>query len=169
MTGADTDLEYEYDVCLSFAGEQRPYVEQVAEELRTLGVRVFYDDYEKVSLWGKNLYDHLDYIYSRAARHCVLFASSDYARKVWTNHERQSAQERALRENSEYVLPVIFDDTRLPGLRSTVGYVDARAVEPDELAALIMRKVGPTRRNYLPLDLPVRTRRSMRRRSVSST
>ena len=27
------DVEHEYDVCLSFAGEQRPYVEQVAEIL----------------------------------------------------------------------------------------------------------------------------------------
>lgn len=75
-------VEHDYDVCLSFAGEERNYVELVAAELRDLGVRVFYDDYEQVALWGKNLYDHLDYVYSRAAKYCVLFASDSYARKV---------------------------------------------------------------------------------------
>jgi hypothetical protein len=147
----NTTVEREYDVCLSFAGEQRSYVEAVASELRDLGVRVFYDDYEKSSLWGKNLFDHLDYIYSRAARYCVLFVSDAYASKVWTSHERRSAQERALSENSEYVLPVIFDDTRLPGLPSTVGYLDARSTEPSEVAALLRQKLGPlTRMNYVP-------------------
>lgn len=143
--------EYEYDVCLSFAGEQRGYVEDVARELRADGVRVFYDDYEQITLWGKNLYDHLDYIYSRAARFCVLFVSEDYGRKVWTNHERQSAQERALREHREYVLPVVFDETRLPGLRSTVGHVDARRTDPDDVAELIKKKIGPiTKSNFVP-------------------
>lgn len=44
-----------YDVALSFAGEERPYVEAVADALRNAGVKVFYDDYEKVTLWGKDL------------------------------------------------------------------------------------------------------------------
>ena len=35
--------DYRYDVCLSFAGEDRDYVDKVAEELRAAGVRVFYD------------------------------------------------------------------------------------------------------------------------------
>jgi hypothetical protein len=65
-------------------------------------------------------------VYRKLARYCVLFASADYARKVWTNHERRSAQARALRERSEYVLPARFDDTEIPGLSSTVGYIDLR-------------------------------------------
>ena len=41
---------FEYDVCLSFAGEQREYVEQVADKLKSRGVRVFFDDYAKAEL-----------------------------------------------------------------------------------------------------------------------
>ena len=41
-----------YDVALSFAGENREYVKQVAEILRSSNVRVFYDAYEEVALWG---------------------------------------------------------------------------------------------------------------------
>ena len=74
--------DFEYDVALSFAGEQRDYVEGVAAKLKGEGVRVFYDAYEKVNLWGKDLYEHLDYVYHRAARYCVVFASADYANKM---------------------------------------------------------------------------------------
>ena len=89
------EQDHEYDVCLSFAGEDRDYVRRVASELKRKGVRVFYDEYEEVDLWGKDLYVHLDDIYKNAARYCVLFVSQHYAKKLWTNHERRSAQERA--------------------------------------------------------------------------
>ena len=49
----------EYDVSLSFTGEDREYVEQVASGLRHQGVRVFYDRYEEANLWGKDLCVHL--------------------------------------------------------------------------------------------------------------
>lgn len=143
--------EYQYDVCLSFAGEDRKYVEDVAARLREGGVRVFYDKYEQVELWGKDLYEHLDFIYSEAARYCVMFVSAHYAAKLWTNHERKSAQERALRENREYVLPARFDDTEVPGLRQTTGYVDLRAMPAEELANLIRAKLGPrAKKNFIP-------------------
>ena len=44
---------YRYDVALSFAGEDRHYVERVAKELQRRGIRVFYDKYEQTELWGK--------------------------------------------------------------------------------------------------------------------
>jgi hypothetical protein len=143
--------EFKYDVCLSFAGEDRPYVEQVAADLRDRGIRVFYDAYETANLWGKDLYEHLDDVYRSSARYCVLFVSEHYAQKVWTNHERRSAQARALEEHSEYVLPARFDDTKIPGLRDTVGYVSLATMAPSELAELIAEKVGtPVRENFFP-------------------
>jgi len=45
--------KFEYDVALSFAGEDRVYVEKVAKYLKEKGIKVFYDDYEKTGLWGK--------------------------------------------------------------------------------------------------------------------
>ena len=140
-----------YDVALSFAGEQRAYVEKVAAALRRRGLRPFYDDYEKPTLWGKDLYEHLDWVYQKAARYCVLFASGAYANKVWTTHERRGAQARALQSSQEYVLPVRFDDAEIPGLRPTVGYVDARTLPPAKLAKLISEKLGPRiREKFFP-------------------
>jgi len=144
---------FTYDVALSFAGEQRRYVEKVAAALRRRGRQPFYDDYEKAELWGKDLYEHLDRVYQKDARYCVLFASEAYARKVWTTHERRSAQARALQSASEYVLPVRFDDTEIPGLRPTVAYIDGLTTSPAALAKLIVEKLGPrVREKFFPPD-----------------
>ncbi len=60
-------------------------------------------------------------------------------------------QARALKENTEYILPVRFDDTPIPGLPDTVHYVDGRLVSCAELADLIRGKIGDRpRTNYLP-------------------
>ena len=136
-------VEPKYDVALSFAGENRAYVDMVAAHLRDAGVELFYDNYEQVNLWGKDLYTHLAWVYGRASRFCVLFASESYAKKVWTNHERQNAQSRAIKENSEYVLPARFDDTEIPGLVDTVGHIDLRKVSEAQLANMIIQKLGP--------------------------
>jgi hypothetical protein len=140
MSGAER-REHEYDVCLSFAGEQRTYVEAVASSLKSQGIRVFYDADEEAELWGKDLFEHLDDIYQNRARFCVVFVSADYASKVWTTHERRSAFARALTDSDEYLLPARFDDTVIPGLRSSIGHIDIRTRTPEELADVIVTKV----------------------------
>jgi TIR domain len=132
---------YQYDVAFSFAGEDRFYVDKVAKYLENSGIKVFYDIFETIGLWGKDLYTHLDEVYRNKARYCVMFISQHYRRKSWTNHERESAQARAFKENSEYILPVRFDDTEIPGVLPTVGYISLRDLEPDELAELIIKKL----------------------------
>src|SRR5262249_26980075 len=52
-------IDERYDVALSFAGEDRAYVEEVASVLKSKGVKVFYDAYETANMWGKNLIEHL--------------------------------------------------------------------------------------------------------------
>ena len=131
-----------YEVVLSFAGEDRNYVEKVADFLRGHDVNLFYDKYEEVTLWGKDLTEHLDKVYRGNARYCIMFISEHYANKVWANHERRSAFAKALEEKEEYILPVRFDKTEIVGLRPTIGYVDISARTPEELGTLILKKLG---------------------------
>ena len=138
---AQKDVKSEYDVVLSFAGEDREYVKSVANILRGSGVRVFYDKYEQVDLWGKDLYTHLHDVYKNKSRYCVMFISRHYREKLWTNHERESAQARAFLARREYVLPVRLDDTEIPGINPTVGYVLAQDTSPEKLAAMIQEKL----------------------------
>jgi TIR domain len=133
---------FAYDVAISFAGEQRRDAEEIANRLRAAGVTVFYDAYEQADLWGKNLYDHLAVVYQHKARYCLMLVSAAYAAKVWTTHERQSAQARALTQNTEYILPVRFDDTDVPGLLDTIGYVRFADYGIEGIADLISQKLG---------------------------
>jgi len=132
---------YEYDVALSFAGEDRAYVEEVANSLNNRGVKVFYDLFEEANLWGKNLYEYLSEIYQNKARYTILFISNFYNQKLWTNHERASMQARAFQESREYILPARFDDTEIPGILKTIGYINLKHKTPQELALLIEKKL----------------------------
>ena len=144
-------LNLEYDVALSFAGEDRKYVEKTATALRKSGVKVFYDIYEDVSLWGKDLYQHLDEVYQNKAKYAVIFISKHYKEKLWTNHELKSAQARAFSENEEYILPARFDDTEIPGIRKTIGYVNIENLTPTRFAKKIIKKLGAIEpENFLP-------------------
>lgn len=147
-TSGSGSRKFPYDICVSFASEDREYVEKVVDRLVEADVKVFYDRLEQVELWGKDLYAYLDDVYQRRARYCVMFVSHAYATKRWTNHERSSAQARALGTAHEYILPARFDDTRVPGLRDTIGYVPLAATSPDALAGLILAKLGRTAHDY---------------------
>lgn len=136
-----TEQPFRYDVALSFAGSDRAYVEAVAEALKEDGLEVFYDRDQRAALWGEDLIELLDEVYQKQSRYVVIFISQAYAEREWTRHERRSAMARALLERSAYVLPARFDDTELPGLRPTVGYLDLRGVDPSEVSNLIRQKL----------------------------
>jgi TIR domain len=91
--------------------------------------------------WGKNLAEELQRIYMTASNVVVMFVSEDYARKSWPRHERQSALARALEELREYILPVRFDDTVLPGLDPSVKALTLENRPPAKLAENIMAKL----------------------------
>ena len=133
---------YRYEIALSFAGEDRPLVEMIATGLRRRRVKVFYDRFEQATLWGKDLYQYLFDVYSGKSRYCVVFISGHYVSRPWTHHELKAAQSRQFGVDSEYILPVRLDDSRLPGLPETVGYIDARDLSPDEIVEVIVEKLG---------------------------
>ena len=137
--------EKQYDVALSFAGENRHYAKQLADLLEAGGYSVFYDDFERAQLWGKNLYVYFSSVYKDQASYCVIFLSAHYARNLWTKHELQSAQARAfVEENREYILPVRLDDTEIPGILLTAGYLDLRSMTIEEIYQALVEKLSGT-------------------------
>jgi hypothetical protein len=133
-----------YDVALSFAGEDRDHARRIAELLRVRGFSVFFDENEQATLWGRNLYTHLSDVYQNKARYCLMFISVHYASKLWTKRERDAAQARAFRESREYILPLRLDDTALPGIEETVGYIDLRNTPAEEVVGLLTEKLRVT-------------------------
>ena len=139
MTAGNTRT---YQVALSFAGEQRVYVEDVARHLAAKSIDVFYDGYRQTWLWGRDGVETFHEVFAETSNFVVMFVSAEYVTKPWTRLERRSMLSRMLREESEYVLPVRFDDTPVPGLPESVQYLKASNYTPAQLAATIVEKIG---------------------------
>lgn len=132
--------EYEFDVALSFAGEQRDYVEKVAIILKRKGLDVFYDKFKQSHLWGKNLVEYFQKVYYSKSKFCIMFISRDYLRKMWPVHERKNATARDLEQFGEYILPVIFERVNVPGLDKHRGYLNAKKLTPEMIAQSFLEK-----------------------------
>jgi len=131
-----------YDIALSFAGEDRKHARKIADKLLEANYSVFYDEYEQATLWGRNLYTHLSDVYQNKAKYCLMFISKRYSEKLWTKREREAAQARAFKESREYILPLRLDDTDIPGIEGTIGYLDLRTTSIDEVVHLISKKIS---------------------------
>ncbi|MER7556789.1 TIR domain-containing protein [Nocardioides sp. NPDC126508] len=142
---ADEERQFKFDIAVSFAGENRDYVERVVRGLDADAVTVFYDGDYKAEIWGENLVDYLTEVYQHQARYVVVFVSAGYADKMWTNLERKSALARALAQRGPYVLPVRLDDAELSGLLPTVAYLDARVEGIQGIIDAIHAKLGTDR------------------------
>ena len=133
---------YEFDIGLSFAGEQREYVERVAEELDYRGVRVYYDAYDQANLWGRNLAEYFKEVFQDKCRYCIVFASKEYATKMWPTFELENALKKVTEGGRDFILPVRFDDTIIPGIPYTTGYLDAQICSPVQISQLAAQKLG---------------------------
>jgi hypothetical protein len=133
-----TPTAKKYETALSYAGEQRPYVERVAARLKAHGVQYFYDRDDPTMLWGLHLAEELPRIYEDDSATVVIFVSADHVAKDWTRLERRAALSRAAREKRTYVLVARFDDSELPGLIDDVVYVDLNSIEPEDFADQLM-------------------------------
>lgn len=144
MTRDNSD-QFEYDVALSFAGEDRAVAEVFGHSLVNRKIEVFYDEYRAGDPWGKDLVDHLVNIYARKARYCVMLISQHYPLKRWTAVERTAARERSFREADEHILPIQLDDAEVPGVSEAKGYSDLRQHSMESIVDLLEQKLAQTK------------------------
>src|ERR1700719_520556 len=133
-----------YDVVLSFAGEDRFVAEGINYVLKKYGVRTFFDNDHQAELWGKNLGERLNEIYRDDGTFCVMLISKSYLGKIWTKHERRAALSRMMRQEEEYILPVLLDETKLsdlPGFTENIGYVHIEKCSTMTIGQLICEKL----------------------------
>lgn len=141
---------HDFDVAVTFAGEDRSFVQDVVTRIKSGGLSVFFDEDSKVEMWGEDLTEYFANVYERRARYAVMFISAHYAQKAWTQLERRSVLARALESNAAYLLPVRLDSTELPGVRSTVAYLEASREGAEGIADAIRAKVGGHGTNLSP-------------------
>ncbi|MCY4160543.1 MAG: toll/interleukin-1 receptor domain-containing protein [Flavobacteriaceae bacterium] len=131
-----------YDVALSFAGEQRDYIEVIANFLLSSGMSVYYDIHSKNAHWGQSLTEITEYIYAKKSDCVVLFISKDYCSKKWPRLEAEHSM-KAMSENQIKILPIRFDDSILPGLDQDIQYLKVEDyLTPQLLAKEVAEKLG---------------------------
>lgn len=133
--------DVQYQVALSYAGEDRPYVKRVYDYLVGHDVSAFYDQANPTLLWGMHLAEELNRIYEKDSGSVVIFSSSAYAVKDWTRYERRSTLSKAARTPGVYVLVAAFDDTTLPGIPGDVVYLSLKDLSPEEFAELLVQRL----------------------------
>lgn len=140
--------EYDFDVAPSFADEDRDLVLPIVQRLKELDVNVFYDEDQVAEMWGLDLVEYLSDVYGKRVRYVLMFASRHYVAHKWARHQRATAQARALEQQSEYVLPIKIDDTEVPGLAATTGYLDLRRHSVDVIARAVVQKLAQHRAEF---------------------
>jgi len=132
-----------FDIAISFAGEDRSTAEKIANMLKDHGLIVFFDDDQQAELLGENLYEYLIDVYKNRASYCVVLISQYYLNKRWTRHEWSAAQARAFEQfDKSYILPIRLDDTNLPGLLPTTGFLSLSNMSLKEVCEKISAKVA---------------------------
>jgi hypothetical protein len=96
---------YEFDVALSYAGEDRTYVVSVAERLRNQGVAVFFAEFAQADLWGTDLYQFFDDVFRKRARFAMLFVSRHYISKSWMPNPAVRDHSHAVRRHIVQSVP----------------------------------------------------------------
>ncbi len=132
-----------FDVALSFPGDKRDFVSEVATILcKTLGrERVFYDEYFKAELARVNLDVYLQKIYNEEAELIVVFLCDEYEKKKWCTLEWRAMRVLIFNKRESEIMLMRFDKAKVPGIYQIDGYVDLRDQNPEDTARLILDRL----------------------------
>lgn len=126
--------EKRYDIAVSYASEQRSYVERFVKKLRDLKLSVYYDRDAQASMVGNILDQELHKIYISESNRCILFLSNDYINKPVTKYESQIILSETLYQNG-FMYIFKFHDVTLPGLNRNFIYSSVHDFpEPEQYA-----------------------------------
>jgi len=130
---------HSFEVALSFPGEVRSLVEQIALELeRRIGPNSYFYDNNYVSQLARPGLDALlQDIYRNRSRLVVVFLSSDYQERNWCGIEFRAIKEIMMERDHTRIMFIRTDDGSVEGVFKTDGYVDARRFTPAQLAGFI--------------------------------
>lgn len=136
--------ERRFDLLLSFAGPERCYAKAIHDILTANGLRVFLDEEYQHEVFGKNLVEYLFSTYEEGGTYALILISRAYAKGDWTTIERRAALDR-MRNESEYILPVLVEDAWIQGLSKSTAYLDLRTHGVLGVCEVILRKLKGAR------------------------
>jgi hypothetical protein len=109
----------EWDVAISFAGENRELAKHITDELEFLDVHVFFDRLYEDNYLGKTWSEQFKRVFADESDLVVCILDRHHADKIWPTFERDCFTPR---QKDGDVIPVFLDDSVFVGIpRDTVG------------------------------------------------
>lgn len=135
--------KHNFDVALSFAGENREYVKNVADHLNNIigSHSYFYDANYVAQLARPSLDNLLQDIYRNRSKLVVVFLCGDYEEKEWCGIEFRAIKEIIMEKQHEKIMFVKIGDGEVQGVFKTDGYIDGMQFNPVEVANFIKERV----------------------------
>ena len=122
----DSEKDFEFDIAISFAGENRDLAEFIANQLSELDISVFYDrNYEDNYLggpWSK----YFNEIFVEKSRLVAVLLDKHHLDKVWPTFERDCFSPRV---KSQEVIPIHLDETVFPGIPNDLVSIHFRSTK----------------------------------------
>lgn len=103
----------EFDIAISFAGENRDLARKFSEKLEIFDVSVFFDELYEVNLLGKALTKQFTKIFNEESKFVLCLLDNNHKAKIWPTFERETFRERVA---EEAIIPVYLDDTIFLGI-----------------------------------------------------
>jgi hypothetical protein len=154
MSNTDSSKRRRFAIALSFPGERREYVEQVANALLPAfggekgRSRIFYDAWHESAIIGYASNRKLQSIYATESDLIVPFYCQDYLDKKWCGVELRAIEQLLIDQEYERVLPFRFDRVEIPGSFRT----DIFPIVSDRPAEDVARLILDRYRELYPLE-----------------
>ena len=132
-----------FRVALSFAGEKRDFVAQVAALLaaRFTEATILYDKYHEAEFGRRDLGFYLPDLYRDQSDLVVVVVCRDY-QKEWCGLEWDAIFDLLKKRKNSEVLLCRFDHAMVQGLYSTAGFVELDDKTPEEATTRILERLA---------------------------
>ncbi|MBZ9853304.1 TIR domain-containing protein [Mesorhizobium sp. CA13] len=108
---------FDYEIALSFAGENRELANHIATQLEDLDVPVFYDEMFEANFLGKAWTKVFRDIFAEKSRFVVCLLDVHHLEKIWPTFEREHFAPRVADGS---IIPIYLDDTKFVGIPSDI-------------------------------------------------
>lgn len=144
---SDLPTPRRFDIALSFPGEHRDYVAEVAAHLATAfgEERVLYDKYHDAEFARLDLDVYLPSLYREHSELIVVFLCPEYANKRWCNLEWRHIRQLISTADAGRIMFLSLGnpgDLSGIGILSGDGYIDVQALVPQAAAEKILKRLA---------------------------
>src|SRR5690242_17171986 len=103
----------EFEIAISFAGENRPLAKYIAQRLQSIDISVFLDEHYEANYLGKAWSKEFERIFVHDSMYVVCLLDVHHKNKIWPTFERDCFRKRVPQGE---VIPIFLDETVFVGV-----------------------------------------------------